>query len=147
MGVMNKAFIVIVLFLSTFGFASGGVSLDGIDALEWKNRVVLVWSNDRIEDLKAIFDANQYEIDDRDILWFIIYGDQVYTNYTGSISQSFVANTNERYFTKRGNVLLIGKDGGIKKVADSLDLENLFRAIDSMPMRKLEMKTKTNDKR
>ncbi len=143
---MNKSLTVIFVLLSTFSFAGKGASLDEIKELKWNNRVVLVWSNDSVEDIKAIFNANQYEIDDRDIIWFVIYGDKFYTNYTGSISHSFVAKTNDSYFTKRGNVLLIGKDGGIKAVGDSLDLENLFREIDSMPMRQLEMKTKPKEK-
>ena len=71
MGVMNKSLTVIFVLLSTFSFAGKGASLDEIKELKWNNRVVLVWSNDSVEDIKAIFNANQYEIDDRDIIWFI----------------------------------------------------------------------------
>jgi hypothetical protein len=43
------------------------------------------------------------------------------------------------------DVLLLGKDGGVKNVATHLDLANLFRLIDSMPMRKFEMKTRRRE--
>ena len=36
-------------------------------------------------------------------------------------------------------VSLIGKDGGIKERASSLDLYDLFGAVDAMPMRQYEM--------
>ena len=41
-------------------------------------------------------------------------------------------------------VILIGKDGGIKRRAElDTDLREIFRQIDAMPMRRAEMRTKS----
>ena len=43
-------------------------------------------------------------------------------------------------------VILIGKDGEVKKRNNKLELDALYSLIDTMPMRKQEMHEKSNNK-
>lgn len=116
--------------------------LDNLDPLTWKYRIILVFS-DTTEQYKTILEEAQSEIDDRDIVWFIIDGNQTSTNYPGNISDQFAANINRQFSFIRDPVILIGKDGGVKETSDLLALKSLFDEIDAMPMRINEMKEKS----
>lgn len=85
------------------------------------------------------------EIVDRDILWFAFDGESVKTNSTHSMSDQLTGRVLERYFNNRSNKLvLIGKDGGVKDVSTELNLQALFALIDGMPMRRAEVKERSN---
>lgn len=52
---------------------------------------------------------------------------------------------NYRVLTNHFTVILVGKDGGEKlRATKSLQPEQIFKAIDSMPMRQAEMKVRKN---
>ncbi|MBT8125549.1 MAG: DUF4174 domain-containing protein, partial [Gammaproteobacteria bacterium] len=92
------------------------------------------------EDLKALKKLD-YEILDRDIYWFVFTDSSIETNYKGELQDNFYRVTLNNYFTDtETNVVLIGKDGGIKQKGKHLDLQGLFDLIDTMPMRQLEMR-------
>ena len=113
--------------------------LSNLNSLVWENRVIVInetKSQDKTLQLLRNYEA---EIDDRDIIWFMISGDNAVTNYKGQLLRNFVGNTLQRLATMKGKVFLIGKDGGIKSVNDTLDLELIFSEIDAMPMRQYEM--------
>lgn len=61
------------------------------------------------------------------------------TNYSGPLAPELQANTLETYRIEPGQVILIGKDGGVKSRLDQMDLDVLFSDIDAMPMRRREM--------
>ena len=119
--------------------------LNSLEQLQWEHRVIII--NTNTHDSKSIEETirtQKPEIDDRHIVWFIVSRQaetiDITSNYLGTLSRSFhkevVSFVNEDH--KR--VTLIGKDGGIKAQSSSLNLNDIFALIDTMPMRISEMK-------
>ena len=107
--------------------------LQGIELNQylWKNRIILTFADDEdhpdLIKLKAEMKENNCEILNRDLLHFHFSNDGKTGNQTTTNDQSF-------------RILLIGKDGGIKYESNQyVSLIQLFKLIDSMPMRQDEM--------
>ena len=106
--------------------------LQGIELNQylWKNRIILTFAEDEHPDLiklKAEMKENECEILNRDLLHF---------HYSNEGKTGNQITTNDQSF----RILLIGKDGGIKyKSNQYVSLIQLFKLIDSMPMRQDEM--------
>ncbi|MFK8011780.1 MAG: DUF4174 domain-containing protein [Marinicellaceae bacterium] len=115
--------------------------LTSVKDLLWKNRVVLMWSKNP-EQYEPLLIQFETDFIDRDIVWFIINETDITTNYGDHISEEFAVNTTNAFSQHNKDVLLIGKDGGVKNNNKKLDLEALLKQIDSMPMRINEMKYK-----
>lgn len=113
-------------------------TLDDLTPLEWQNRIILVFSPET-EEVQSQLQQAKVGIDDRDIVWFVINGNETRTNYPGQVSHQFAANIDKQFSPLGEPVILIGKDGGVKESGDLLSLESLFDEIDSMPMRIREM--------
>ena len=97
----------------------------------WKNRIILTFADDEdhpdLIKLKAEMKENNCEILYRDLLHFHLSNDGKTENHITTNDQSF-------------RILLIGKDGGIKYESNQyVSLIQLFKLIDSMPMRQDEM--------
>ncbi|MFK7845647.1 MAG: DUF4174 domain-containing protein [Rhodothermales bacterium] len=137
---MKRIVLVPILIFSMFSQAEGEPVLSDLDSLEWKNRVVIVNETNNQDESRRLLAEQVAEIDDRDIIWFIIKEDLALTNYSGRLSREFVSNMRERLGPMQGKVILIGKDGGIKSQSDYLDIEAIFSEIDAMPMRQFEMR-------
>lgn len=113
--------------------------LENLNDLKWKKRIVLLNKGDE-EEIKQLREAAE-EIKNRDIIWFRLKDGEIETNFDGELSENFAEYLENEYFKKfEANVFLIGKDGGIKSKDEKLDLKNYFGQIDSMPMRRREMK-------
>jgi hypothetical protein len=130
---------ILFLVFSTLAHGNKFVMLDDLDSLQWKNRIVIINEAENEENLLAIIDKYAAEINERDIIWFILKQDRVLSNYQGKISEAFSNRTREAYDSRRSKVILIGKDGGIKSRFNRVDLEAVFSDIDAMPMRQNEM--------
>jgi hypothetical protein len=107
--------------------------LQGIELNQylWKNRIILTFADDEdhadLIKLKVEMKENNCEILNRDLLHFHFSNDGKIGNHTTTNDQSF-------------RILLIGKDGGIKYESNQyVSLIQLFKLIDSMPMRQDEM--------
>jgi len=122
---------------------SSQVNLTGIEQLIWKNRVILINSSDKsnakTDEYKKLFNKYKHEINERDLIWFIIKEADVITNYPTRLSTNFIQRTKANYPIEKHPVLLIGKDGGIKTKSKKLDIDILFNEVDVMPMRQQEM--------
>ena len=108
---------------------------------KWKNRIVILYENDtNTADVKSalqIIDNNTSKFTERDILVFV-YKDNIF--YSTNRKATDIKKSDILPKTYDGYVL-IGKDGGIKsKALYPFNLEQLFNLIDSMPMRKSEMR-------
>jgi len=136
---MKYIVLIPILIFSTFAKAEAAPVLSDLDGLEWKKRVIVVNEPKNQDKSLQLLKAQVVEIDDRDIIWFIIKDDIALSNYSGQLSREFVSNMRERLGPVKGKVVLIGKDGGIKYQSDYLNLEAIFSEIDAMPMRQLEM--------
>ena len=114
--------------------------LNNVSELLWKNRIIIVFSAEDGEVSTLIKEAE--EINDRDIVWFVFKGDSVLTNYSGKLSPVFQKRVSDKFRSVAKRVILIGKDGGIKLKADVIDMRNIYAKIDSMPMRRREIRDK-----
>ena len=118
-------------------------SLESLKQFQWSNRIVLVRLNSEREqnsELLANFDLYEFEIEDRDIYWFVLDDELSHSNYPGEISDQFATYLLATYFQNTTvNSVLIGKDGGVKDRSAELNLPELFVLIDGMPMRRAEM--------
>ena len=143
---MNKiAYIALIslLLISTSprSFADTEI-LNDLDQLGWKNRILLI--NAELgcdENLINTLTSESFEVNDRDLIWFVFCEQNIETNYSGLLSDNFAKVITSSIFDRRQEpVILIGKDGGIKRSATALELDSLFNLIDSMPMRQVEMR-------
>ena len=144
---MKYLLLLMALLLPKIALSEEHVLLDEVAQLVWKNRVILIWSDQNDSDYERSLQNYEDEIKDRDILWFIFNDTGVATNYEGKLSSEFISLTKQNYPIERGRVLLIGKDGTIKDRDNTLQLNALFEKIDSMPMRQEEMKSKARSKK
>ncbi|WP_419212334.1 DUF4174 domain-containing protein [Maribacter sp. X9] len=108
----------------------------------WKNRIIILSDTDtEFKDAKtALKTTTKYkrELEDRDIILFLQHNGKLYNTkiQLTNIEPSKKVPDN---FT---GYLLIGKDGGIKsKEPYPIKPEGIFNLIDSMPMRRAEMKS------
>jgi hypothetical protein len=136
-------FIAILLLL---GLQSTSPNLVTLDELRWKNRIIITITNDHKIN-KTVFEQiseKEEQVMDRDLVCFLISPDKVMSNGNKMLSLEDQGNLIQKYYknTDQLKVLLIGKDGGVKMTSDSFDLDEIFRLIDSMPMRQQEMKNK-----
>ena len=119
----------------------------GLQDLRWEYRVILVFAREpylsnalsNLEEFKA-------EIEDRDIAWFVLGDNTLHTNYRGKLGDQLREELMDSCFTPvpaESAVCLIGKDGTLKSCSADLDLEATFGLIDQMPMRRAEMRRKS----
>ena len=119
----------------------------GMEDLQWQYRVILAFAQGPAM-AKALADLEEAapEIAERDVAWFVLGVDQLHTNYNEKLSGDVREQIIDRYFTPLPTgtvVLLIGKDGTLKSRSSDLDLEALFGLIDQMPMRRAEMRQRS----
>jgi hypothetical protein len=120
----------------------------GLAGLRWEHRVILVFAREPAAS-NALSNLHEFsaEIEDRDIAWFLLGDESLRTNYDGELDEKLREQLTDHYFTPAPagtEVILIGKDGTLKKRSPDLDLEDLFGLIDQMPMRREEMRLKTD---
>lgn len=93
------------------------------------------------EQLKA-FDDLEEEIKDRDLVLLCFNGKYLLDQRLQKTSYQLTSNIDVEF----QGILLIGKDGGIKlKRPFLVDPKKIFEIIDSMPMRKAEMRKSGNN--
>lgn len=129
------------LFMTTYAAADA----NPLAHFRWEYRIILVAAPaTEVEERVAELKAAQAGIDERHVLWFVIDGQSVTTNYKQALDEDFQTEVLKSYFkgikAESTAVRLIGKDGGVKERAETFDLARLFARIDAMPMRRVEMK-------
>lgn len=120
---------------------------DPLAEYRWKSRVLLVFSSsaddEKARELRESIAAHGREFTDRDIVIGWIYadasgqlaGDELGAEHSESLRDAAVIADDDF------QVLLIGKDGGVKsRYGSPPPLEDVFALIDSMPMRRAEMR-------
>lgn len=135
--------IVLALILSLFMVNK----TDLLDKYLGKNRILLVFTpdyqDDRFQRQQAILQNSKAKLKERDLILIEMnqndgYGENQY-------SETEVINLRKKYSIKPSEfaVILIGKDGTEKlRYNDVVQAEQLISIIDSMPMRKEEMKSR-----
>ena len=129
------------LFLLAGAQAGPVKTLDNLDILEWTHRIILVSVDaQQKSEILQILDREKPDIDERHIAWFLLSDDDILSNLDADLSPAlhqFIRN--EHFLNTETGVVLIGKDGGVKYRESALDLDEIYRRIDLMPMRRAEM--------
>lgn len=119
--------------LTAFGEVSGETEVirDRLSARErladaqWKSRVLLIFHGRQQQDWPEQRERYRKALKERDLV--VIQGEEEMADAYGVTSSDFT-------------LILIGKDGGVKaKQVRRVNLPQLFRLIDAMPMRRKEM--------
>ena len=117
-----------------------------LDDYTWRNRLLLVVapeaSNTAVKQVRDTLERYSDELVDRDLLIFQLFmrgqsliGDRpIAASQVQQLRAKLGVDTDERV------LLLVGKDGSVKRRAPLLtDLQEIFRQIDAMPMRRNEV--------
>lgn len=130
----------LLLLLTCVWVVTGGASATSLEDLRWKHRILLVFPGDAdAAGLVRTLEEQGGAVRERDLAWFVFAdGDPSNTGYVLDARQR--RRLEERFGAGGTRVVLIGKDGGVKDIADRLDLARTFATIDAMPMRRREMR-------
>ena len=116
-------------------------SINHLSDFKWKNRVLVVVTNEK-EEIKDLIKIHNIGLNEREFVVIQLDDEKVFIDYTQMskrFSQSILKKVNnipqEVYF------VLIGKDGRIKNLfAKNTGMNEIFSVVDKMPMRINEMK-------
>ena len=117
--------------------------LNNITDLKWKNRILVIRDNDKI-DFSININAFIEEFNERDFIIVLAKNQNTFiqnkimsVDFSNSIYKKIQNIDSNQYF------ILIGKDGQVKKSYTSeIKIEKIFSDVDKMPMRKYEMITR-----
>ena len=146
---------ILLLILVSFSMAQGSEKVSvadlDLDALRWKNRVLVLFSPSESE---ASFQSQKQDLAsstkavlDRDLVILEIMEQGESRAGNQLLSEKSVQDIREKLGVETGSfqVLLIGKDGGVKlRSSEPVSTKDLFGLIDSMPMRRQEMESRKN---
>ena len=114
----------------------------------WKDRVLVVHgTNSRwLEEQWTLLVAHRIELNDRDI---VIYRCRSKSCQLARFDKKNILHWNARTFkikrAKKTSIILIGKDGGVKKIWEwGSVVKELLQVIDRMPMRQEEVKLRSH---
>lgn len=120
-----------------------------LSQLRWKHRIVVAVSdtdtNPSLVHLKDEISNQQEAFLDRDMVLIELVGEKTGTIDGRMLNAGTIQQLRDRFRVENEAfcVYLIGKDGGIKVQGDTdTRLDDLFALIDTMPMRRNEMKNK-----
>jgi hypothetical protein len=124
------------------------LSMD-LTQFHWKNRLLFLFApdgnNPLFRDLQSDILAQKAEVEDRDMLIFEVLERGPSRVNAAPIARQMAESIRGRFAIPRNTfaLILVGKDGGVKlKRNDQTSLAEVFALIDSMPMRKNEMRRK-----
>lgn len=121
------------------------------DKYQWKNRVLLVFApnseDEAFQQQLFILTQKPAEVTNRDLIFYKIFADSGIAPDGKTLSKAEVLAFRKNYTIKRYefSCILVGKDGTEKlRTHEPVSLEALFDLIDSMPMRRDEIKKLRN---
>jgi len=141
-------FLLVVVSMAQAGEKGSVADLD-LDALRWKNRVLVLFSPSEsdasFQSQKQGLASSAEGVVDRDLMILEIIEQGQSRAGNQLLSEKAVQAIRKRLGVQAGRfqVLLIGKDGGVKlRSSEPVSMKDLFELIDSMPMRQQEMESK-----
>jgi hypothetical protein len=121
-----------------------------LSQFQWKNRLLFLFAPNRnhpmFDSLHKSLSAQKAEVADRDLVIFEILESDPSSMNSKHLASEAALSLRKRYKVNQGEfaVLLVGKDGGIKlNRQNETRLEDIFALIDTMPMRREEIRQKT----
>ncbi len=136
---MSRILLILLMLLSPSAWSEAMQSLHSLSELKWKNRLILIDAGNDIDTYQHELSQLDAEINDRDIVWFLLNQSSLSTNYTGRVTDNLTKEVRQKLQHHNSSVLLMGKDGGVKTTQTQLRLNVIFSEIDSMPMRQREL--------
>ena len=113
----------------------------------WENRLLVVFAEQSTTSAYQVLitdiDRLRDDFDDRDMVLISLFEKETSIAADRSIDKDIADQLRQKFEVKPGSyrVFLIGKDGGIKRKGGSeVSLQDLFGLIDTMPMRRNEMR-------
>lgn len=128
--------------MSTHSLAKGVDELNDLTQLRWKNRLLIIWSQQPQKDYNQMLAQFREQINERDMAIFMISQSDLVKYPKQKISTHFLDKLHKQFPREKGRYFLIGKDGGLKSYGEVLDLASIFSEIDRMPMRRQEIKNR-----
>ena len=141
----------LILFCGMFAIMASGGPPDSIDlsAYQWKNRLLFLFATSEEDpsylSLKKEIEHQAMEVLDRDLLIAHVLekGEGRLGKVRLNSGQALSLRKHLSVPPGQFMVILIGKDGGEKFRQDrNVELKEIFKIIDVMPMRRQEMKKK-----
>ena len=145
---MIKYFLIIISlsFIIFINCSEDDVILD-LKSFEWKNRILVIGGNDsKYQNQFEILEVNKNEYIDRDMVVILINTDESKISYDGlgdfiNLDYDSTLSIRKRFNFNDFNLVLIGKDGGVKyNTNEPVKINKIFEIIDKMPMRIKEIK-------
>ena len=125
------------------------VSAENLDEHLWRHRLIILIApqatDAEVEQQLWILRKRSDALIDRDIRVYQLYqlGGSFYQDEPLSVDHAARLRARLKAKTDTKLLLLIGKDGTIKRRAPlNIDLRDIFRQIDGMPMRQIEIREK-----
>lgn len=139
---MTRQILIALMLLSPVTWANPIQNLESLSELKWKNRLILVEAGQQTQPYQDEFERLNAEIIERDIVWFIVNETEVVSNFKGNLGADITGELHQLLESHSRNVVLIGKDGGVKTTDAHLLLDEIFGEIDRMPMRQQELQSR-----
>ena len=120
--------------------------MTNVGEFQWQNRLIVVFA--RPENASAVVELMAAEaalMTDRDILWFVISPQSVSSNAAETPDRALIDDLRRRFQSEPTadlEVVLVGKDGGVKHRSAELDTLDIYLRIDQMPMRLAELEAR-----
>lgn len=117
-----------------------------IDSFKWKNRILLLkdshFNSGKLQEQLKVLQSNPEKLQDRDILIFILSDEAVFDTAKSKTKLQSWLIIEEFGLKDFQGLILLGKDGGVKlKESFVVSPNSIFNLIDSMPMRRAEIKS------
>ena len=118
---------------------------DHLKDLKWKNRVLVVVTNDK-EEINDLITIYNIELTEREFVIIQFDGENSFIDdKLMSKRFSYSLKKKVKSIPEEVHLILIGKDGQIKSLyTKNTNLNEIFSDVDKMPMRMNEMLRKTN---
>ena len=145
---MIKYFLIItsLSFIIFINCSGNNVKLD-LKSFEWENRVLIVSGNgSKYQNQFDNLEGNKNEYTERDMVVILINKDESKISYDGlnvlnKLDYESTFSIRKRFNFDNFNLILIGKDGGVKyNNNEPVKINKIFEIIDKMPMRMQEIK-------
>jgi len=134
-----KSLKILLIFITMYSL---NIEAQDLSEYKWKNRIVVLYETENnIAEVKSALEtseSNASKINEREIIVYT-YKDSVLYTTEGKSTAIKKSSTLPKFYN---GYILIGKDGGIKaKSSYPFKIQQLTDLIDSMPMRRSEMKS------
>ena len=145
---MIKNFLIItsLSFIIFINCSENNVKLD-LKSFEWENRVLVIGGNgSKFQNQFDNLEGNKNEYTERDMVVILINKDESKISYDGlnvlnKLDYESTLSIRKRFNFDNFNLILIGKDGGVKyNNNEPVKINKIFEIIDKMPMRMQEIK-------